>query len=117
MSQDAVISGQQSDGSGKKTSKEDRLTTKLIDQQMINDREIIPQHTIFYAIHLHLIYTRDFRGMSYPASESRILTMDTIGIYLAFSGRQQMSDTLMHSVEKPLPVKRAAFKYDSYSIH
>jgi hypothetical protein len=55
--------------------------------------------------------------MPYHTREGSIIAMDTISINLALPRRQQMPDALMHSIEKPLSVKRAAFEYDGYLMH
>ena len=55
--------------------------------------------------------------MTHASCQSIVSGMDAIGVHPAIPCPKQTFHAVMHSIEKPLSVKRAALEYDSYTKH
>jgi hypothetical protein len=84
---------------------------------MITDGETIPQHPVGDSVKFYTVCLRNIPGMSKSTGKHIVLCMDAICIDPAFSCADKPFDSVMHSIEEPFPVKRAAFKYDRYTCH
>jgi hypothetical protein len=118
MRDDHVIASQKTKIPFEKTLEEERSYMELRDRNMISYREVIPKHSIRYAIYIHIVTSAgDLRSATDFSGKCIVTAMYTKCVYAALACTLQMKNTVMDSIEQSFPIKGATLEYDGNLRH
>ena len=91
--------------------------SEFLQSYMVKDGEFIPKQSVCDSVDLNRIHIWSIRRVTHRTSERCITRMNALSIHPALSAVQKAFDTIVDGIEKSLPVKGTAFKYDCYAFH
>ena len=82
--------------------------------EMVQHRESVPQDIVSNTIYCDRFPYRSLWISTYASCDEVVTAVKTVGVDLTLSRFQQMSDTVMYSIELSLTVEGTTFEYDCY---
>jgi hypothetical protein len=118
MRDDHVITSQKTKIPFKKTLEEERRYMEFRYRNMISYREVIPNHSVRYAIYIHIVIAAgNLRSVTDSSGKCIVPAVYTKCVYAAQTYVLQMKNAVMDSIEESFPVKGTALECDGNLRH